>query len=101
MQHLEPKEEVEAKAETETEVQQETVAQPEQEAPVEEEASEDENAIEEQETDLHQVIVNGEKIDVDLEEFKSSILVEYCLFRRSSSAFSSLFSIANSSVLRL
>ena len=68
---VEPKEEVEAKAETETEVQQETVAQPEQEAPVEEEASEDENAIEEQETDLHQVIVNGEKIDVDLEELKA------------------------------
>ena len=68
---VEPKEEVEAKAETETEVQQEAVAQPEQEAPVEEEASEDENAIEEQETDLHQVIVNGEKIDVDLEELKA------------------------------
>ena len=68
---VEPKEEVEAKAETETEVQQETVAQPEQEAPVEEEASEDENVIEEQETDLHQVIVNGEKIDVDLEELKA------------------------------
>ena len=31
----------------------------------------DENAIEEQETDLHQVIVNGEKIDVDLEELKA------------------------------
>ena len=59
------------KAETETEVQQETVAQPEQEVAVEEEASEDENAIEEQETDLHQVIVNGEKIDVDLEELKA------------------------------
>ena len=68
---VEPKEEVEAKAETETEVQQETVAQPEQEVAVEEEASEDENAIEEQETDLHQVIVNGEKIDVDLEELKA------------------------------
>ena len=27
--------------------------------------------IEEQETDLHQVIVNGEKIDVDLEELKA------------------------------
>ena len=68
---VEPKEEVKAKAETETEVQQETVAQPEQEVAVEEEASEDENAIEEQETDLHQVIVNGEKIDVDLEELKA------------------------------
>ena len=68
---VEPKEEVEAKAETETEVQQETVAQPEQEVAVGEEASEDENAIEEQETDLHQVIVNGEKIDVDLEELKA------------------------------
>jgi len=37
----------------------------------EEQASQDENAIEEQETDLHQVIVNGEKIDVDLEELKA------------------------------
>jgi len=37
----------------------------------EEDASIDENAIEEQETDLHQVIVNGEKIDVDLEELKA------------------------------
>jgi len=36
-----------------------------------EEASEDPNAIEEQTTDLHQVTVNGEKIDVDLEELKA------------------------------
>ena len=68
---VEPKEEVEAKAETETEVQQETVAQPEETQEVADEASEDENAIEEQTTDLHQVIVNGEKIDVDLEELKA------------------------------
>ena len=66
---VEPKE-PEAKAETQ-EVQQQPEAQPEQEAPVEQEASEDQNAIEEQTTDLHQVIVNGEKIDVDLEELKA------------------------------
>ena len=66
---VEPKE-PEAKAEDNQEVQQQPEAQPEQEAPVEE-ASQDENAIEEQTTDLHQVIVNGEKIDVDLEELKA------------------------------
>ena len=64
---VQPKEEAKA----ETEVEQKPEAQPEQEAPVEEEASEDQNAIEEQTTDLHQVIVNGEKIDVDLEELKA------------------------------
>ena len=64
---VEPKEEAKA----ETEVEQKPEAQPEQEAPVEEEASEDQNAIEEQTTNLHQVIVNGEKIDVDLEELKA------------------------------
>ena len=69
---VEPKEEVEAKAETETEVEQPTETQPEETKEVaEEEASEDSNAIEEQETDLHQVTVNGEKIDVDLEELKA------------------------------
>nr|BAR28781.1 nonstructural protein NSP1-like [uncultured Mediterranean phage uvMED] len=70
---VEPKEEVEAKAETETEVEQPTETQQEetQEVAVEEEASEDSNAIEEQTTDLHQVTVNGEKIDVDLEELKA------------------------------
>jgi hypothetical protein len=69
---VEPKEEVEAKAEIETEVEQPTETQPEETKEVaEEEASEDENAIEEQETDLHQVTVNGEKIDVDLEELKA------------------------------
>jgi hypothetical protein len=69
---VEPKEEVEAKAETENEVEQPTETQPEETKEVaEEEASEDENAIEEQETDLHQVTVNGEKIDVDLEELKA------------------------------
>ena len=70
---VEPKEEVEAEAETETEEQQQPVAQPEEtmEVAEEEQASQDENAIEEQETDLHQVIVNGEKIDVDLEELKA------------------------------
>ena len=64
---VEPEEEAKA----ETEVEQKPEAQPEQEAPVEEEASEDSNAIEEQETNLHQVTVNGEKIDVDLEELKA------------------------------
>ena len=70
---VEPKEEVKAKAETETEVEQQAETQQEetQEVAVEEEASEDSNAIEEQETNLHQVIVNGEKIDVDLEELKA------------------------------
>ena len=73
---VEPKEEVEAKVETETEVEQPTETQPEQQVQevAEEEASEDENAIEEQETDLHQVIINGEKIDVDLEELKAGYL---------------------------
>ena len=70
---VEPKEEVKAKAETETEVEQQAETQQEetQEVTEQEEASQDENAIEEQETDLHQVIVNGEKIDVDLEELKA------------------------------
>lgn len=70
---VEPKEEVEAKAETETEVEQQTETQQEetQEVAEQEEASQDENAIEEQTTDLHQVTVNGEKIDVDLEELKA------------------------------
>ena len=70
---VEPKEEVEANAETETEVKQQAETQQEetQEVAEQEEASQDENAIEEQTTDLHQVIVNGEKIDVDLEELKA------------------------------
>ena len=70
---VEPKEEVEAKAETETEVEQQAETQQEetQEVAEQEEASQDENAIEEQTTDLHQVIVNGEKIDVGLEELKA------------------------------
>ena len=70
---VEPKEEVKAKAETETEVEQQAETQQEetQEVAEQEEASQDENAIEEQETDLHHVIVNGEKIDVDLEELKA------------------------------
>ena len=66
---VEPKETVKA----ESEVEQQPETQPEEilEVSDEEQASEDENAIEEQETDLHQVIVNGEKIDVDLEELKA------------------------------
>ena len=67
---VEPKE-PEVKAEDNQEVQQQPEAQPEKEAPVQEEASEDSNAQEEQETDLHQIIVNGEKIEVDLEELKA------------------------------
>ena len=66
---VEPK--VEAKAETEVEQKPVTQQEETQEVAVEQEASEDENAIEEQTTDLHQVIVNGEKIDVDLEELKA------------------------------
>ena len=56
---------VEPKEETRTD------AQPEKEVEVQEEASEKENAEAKQETDLHQVIVNGEKIDVDLDELKA------------------------------
>ena len=59
-----------AKAEDNQEVQQQPEVQPQEEAPVQEEASQ-ENASNEQETNLHQVIVNGEKIDVDLEELKA------------------------------
>ena len=66
---VEPK--VEAKAETEVEQKPVTQQEETQEVAVEQEASEDENAIEEQTTNLHQVIVNGEKIDVDLEELKA------------------------------
>ena len=66
---VEPKEE--AKAETEVEQKPVTQQEETQEVAVEQEASEDENAIEEQTTDLHQVIVNGEKIDVELEELKA------------------------------
>ena len=68
---VEPKE-TEAKAEDNQEVQPQPEAQQEeiQEAPVEEEAPV-ESALKEQETDLHQVIVNGEKIDVDLDELKA------------------------------
>ena len=63
--------EVEAKAETEIEQQPETQPEETLEVADEEQASEDENAIEEQTTDLHQVTVNGEKIDVDLDELKA------------------------------
>jgi hypothetical protein len=67
---VEPKEEAEANSK----VEQKTETQLEENLEVaeqEEDASIDENAIEEQETSLHQVIVNGEKIDVDLEELKA------------------------------
>ena len=67
---VEPKE-TEAKAEDNQEVQQQPEVQPEeQETLVEEEASE-ENANEDQTTDTHQVKVNGEIIEVDLEELKA------------------------------
>ena len=45
--------------------------QPAKEVTEKEEASEKVNAEETQETDLHQIIVNGEKIDVDLDELKA------------------------------
>ena len=61
----------EAIAETEIEQQPETQQEEILEVADEEQASQDENAIEEQETDLHQVTVNGEKIDVDLDELKA------------------------------
>ena len=48
-----------------------TEAQPVREAEEKEEASKKENAEETQVTDLHQIIVNGEKIDVDLDELKA------------------------------
>lgn len=67
---VEPKES-KAKAEENLEEQQQPEVQPEeQETLVEEEASE-ENANEEQTTDLHQIKVNGEIIEVDLEELKA------------------------------
>ena len=68
---VEPKE-PEVKAEDNQEVQQQTETQQEETQEVlEQEASVDSNAQDEQETDLHQVIVNGERIDVDLEELKA------------------------------
>ena len=67
---VEPKES-KAKAEENLEEQQQPEVQPEeQETLVEEEASE-ENANEEQTTDLHQIKVNGEIIEVDIEELKA------------------------------
>ena len=77
----EPKKEVakeepkktEDKTEENSKVQTEekTEAQPVREAEEQEEASKKENAEETQVTDLHQIIVNGEKIDVDLDELKA------------------------------
>ena len=69
----EPKK-TEVKPEDNSKVQPEetkTEAQPEKEAEVQEEASENDNAEAKQETDLHRIIVNGEKIDVDLDELKA------------------------------
>ena len=62
------------KTEENSEVQPEekkSEAQPEKEVEEKQEASEKENAEETQETDLHRIIVNGEKIDVDLDELKA------------------------------
>jgi hypothetical protein len=66
---VEPK--VEAKAETEVEQKPVTQQEETQEVAVEQEASEDENAIEEQTTDLHQVIVNGEKLKAEENRLKN------------------------------
>ena len=69
----EPKK-TEVKPEDNSKVQPEetkTEAKPEKEAEVQEEASENDNAEAKQETDLHRIIVNGEKIDVDLDELKA------------------------------
>jgi len=68
----EPKK-TEDKTEDNSKVQTEekTEAQPVKEAEEQEEASKKENAEETQVTDLHQIIVNGEKIDVDLDELKA------------------------------
>ena len=68
----EPKK-TEDKTEDNSKVQTEekTEAQPVREAEEKEEASKKENAEETQVTDLHQIIVNGEKIDVDLDELKA------------------------------
>ena len=69
----EPKK-TEVKPEDNSKVQPEetkTEAQPEKEAEVQEEASENDNAEAKQETDLHRIIVNGETIDVDLDELKA------------------------------
>ena len=67
------KQEPEAKAEDNQISQQQTETQPEpQEQEVAEpQASQDLNAVEEQDTNLYQVIVNGEKIDVNLDELKA------------------------------
>ena len=74
-QEAEPveKQEPEAKAEDNQISQQQTETQPEpQEQEVAEpQASEDLNAVEEQDTNLYQVTVNGEKIDVNLDELKA------------------------------
>jgi hypothetical protein len=62
---------VEENSNVETKQEETTETQPVKEAEVKEEASEQENAEEIQETNLHQVTVNGEKIDVDLDELKA------------------------------
>ena len=69
---VEPKES-EVKAEDTQEVQQQPTEQLEEKVQesVDEEEALEENAIEEQTTDYHQVKVNGEVIEVDLEELKA------------------------------
>ena len=62
---------VEENSPVETKQEEATEAQPVKEVEVKEQASEQENAEEIQETDLHQITVNGEKIEVDLDELKA------------------------------
>ena len=65
------KKEPEAKAEDNQEAQQQPEVQPEEQETLAEEEAPEENAYEEQTTDRHQVKVNGEIIEVDLEELKA------------------------------
>ena len=62
---------VEENSPVETKQEEATETQPVKEVEVKEQASEQENAEEIQETDLHQITVNGEKIEVDLDELKA------------------------------
>ena len=73
-EEVKPKEEKKETASKKSEDQQQSETQVEetpQKVEDQVEASEAENAEETQETNLHQVTVNGEKIDVDLDELKA------------------------------
>ena len=73
-EEVKPKEEKKETSEKKSEDQQQSETQVEetpQKVEDQVEASEAENAEEIQETNLHQVTVNGEKIDVDLDELKA------------------------------